>query len=123
MSRPISPWRYAEFRALWFARALSLCGDQLARVALAVLVYQRTHSAGWTGAVYALGYVPYLVGPVFAGVADRRSRRAIMLTLDVTRAAAFALMAIPWTPLPVTCAFLLLATAVSPVYDAARSAT
>jgi hypothetical protein len=35
----------AEFRAMWAAELLSVCGDQLARVALAVLVYQRTSSA------------------------------------------------------------------------------
>jgi hypothetical protein len=37
-----------EFRALWAAELLSVAGDQLARVGLAVLVYGRTGSAGWT---------------------------------------------------------------------------
>ena len=47
-----------EFRALWGAQGLSLLGDQLAQVALAVLVYDRTHSALATAAVYALTYLP-----------------------------------------------------------------
>ena len=34
----------AEFRALWLAQILSVAGDQLARVALTVLVYNRTAS-------------------------------------------------------------------------------
>ncbi len=34
-----------EFRALWAAQLLSVIGDQLARVALTVLVYDRTRSA------------------------------------------------------------------------------
>src|SRR6478672_9582221 len=35
----------AEFRALWMAQLLSVIGDQLARVALTVSVYDRTDSA------------------------------------------------------------------------------
>ena len=35
----------AEFRALWLAQILSVGGDQLARVALTFLVYDRTRSA------------------------------------------------------------------------------
>lgn len=35
----------AEFRGLWLAEALSIAGDQLAKVALAVMVYARTGSA------------------------------------------------------------------------------
>src|SRR5664280_137409 len=51
-----------EFRVLWLADVLSLLGDQLARVALAVLVYGRTGSALLTGLVYALSFLPALVG-------------------------------------------------------------
>jgi MFS family permease len=123
MERADSPWRYAEFRALWLGRGLSLCGDQLARVALAVLVFRRTGSPAWTAAIFALSYVPYLAGPLLASIADRRPRRTIMLTIDCLRAGAFAVMALPSVPLPATCALLFAATAISPLYDAARSAT
>ena len=45
-------WRdvfgHAEFRALFLAGVLSVAGDQLARVALSVLVFDRTDSAGLT---------------------------------------------------------------------------
>jgi hypothetical protein len=33
-----------EFRALWAAQVLSVAGDQLARIALTLLVYDRTRS-------------------------------------------------------------------------------
>jgi len=46
-----------EFRALWAAEALSQAGDQVARVALAVLVYGATESAALAGLTYALLYV------------------------------------------------------------------
>lgn len=52
-----------EFRAMWVAAELfSVAGDQLARVALAILVFQRTDSATLTGLTYALTFVPSFFG-------------------------------------------------------------
>jgi hypothetical protein len=42
-----------EFRVLWLAHAQSRLGDQLARVAIAVLVFSRTSSALLTALTYA----------------------------------------------------------------------
>ena len=117
-----APFAVREFRALWFGRGFSLLGDQLARVAIAVLVYHRTHSAALTGLVYGLTFLPYLAGPLMAGIADRRSRRGLMIALDVARALLVAAMALPGMPLPAMCALLIVATGVSPLYDSARSA-
>lgn len=117
-----SPFQYREFRALWLARALSLMGDQLARVAIAVLVYERTDSALLTALAYALTFLPYLAGPLVAGTADRRPRRSITVALDLARAAGVAVMALPGMPLPVMGVLLVAVTMVSPLYDAARSA-
>jgi MFS family permease len=64
-----------EFRAIWAAEALSQVGDQLARVALAVLVYDRTESAALAGLTYALTLAPaFLGGVVLSGLADRFPR-------------------------------------------------
>ena len=53
-------------------RAVSVAGDQLARVALTVLVYGRTGSAAWAAATYALTFLPALLGGVLlGGLADR----------------------------------------------------
>lgn len=117
-----APFANVEFRAIWLTRGLSLLGDQLARVALAVLVFQRTGSAALTGVAYAATFLPYLVGPSLAGAADRRSRKSILVTLDLARAAAVGAMALPGMPLLWMCVLLALVTAASPVYDAARSA-
>lgn len=123
MPRLTDAFAYPEFRAVWLGRGLSMFGDQLARVALALLVFDHTGSAAWTGFVYALSYLPYLAGPLFAGLADRRPRRTVMIVLDVFRAVAVGLMALPGVPLAAMCVLLAAATAVTPVYDAARSAT
>jgi len=116
------PFEFVEFRALWFARGLSLLGDQLARVAVTVLVYDRTDSPALTGLAYALTFLPYLAGPLLAGVADRRPRRTVIVALDLARALTVAVMALPGIPLPVMIGLLVAVTAASPVYDAARSA-
>src|SRR4051812_45574074 len=117
-----APFANTEFRAIWTTRGLSLLGDQLARVALAVLVFERTGSAALTGAAYAATFLPYLAGPAIAGTADRRPRKGILVALDVARALTVAAMALPGMPLLWMCALLALVTAATPVYDAARSA-
>jgi MFS family permease len=93
-----------EFRAIWAAEAFSQAGDQLARVALAVLVYQRTGSAALTGLTYALTLAPAFLGGVFlSGLADRFPRREIMVVADVLRALLIGLVAVPGVPFPVLC--------------------
>jgi MFS family permease len=90
-----------EFRGLWAAQVLSLLGDQLARVALTVLVFERTASALLTGLVYAVTMLPWLVGgPLLSGLADRRPRRAVMLTCLVISGVLVAGVAVPGLPLP-----------------------
>lgn len=93
-------FRIAEFRALWGAELASVAGDQLARVALAVLVWERTASAAAAAIVYALTFLPALVGGVALGwLADRCRRREVMIGCDLLRAGGVALMALPGLPL------------------------
>jgi len=90
----------AEFRSMWLAELLSVCGDQLARVALSVLVYDRTGSALLTGLTYALTYAPSLLGGIlFGGLADRFPRRAVLAGVDAGRAVLMAAVALPGVPL------------------------
>ncbi|MGP3936818.1 MFS transporter [Nonomuraea sp. KM88] len=112
-----------EFRALWYGQGLSLLGDQLAQVALAVLVYDRTQSALATAAVYALTYLPSIVGgPLLAGLADRFARRGVMLACDLIRAALVAAMAVPGMPFWALCALVFLVVLLSAPFSAARAA-
>ncbi|MGN9843977.1 MFS transporter [Nonomuraea sp. H19] len=112
-----------EFRALWYGQSLSLLGDQLAQVALAVLVYDRTGSALATAAVYALTYLPSIVGgPLLAGLADRFARRGVMLTCDLIRAVLVAAMAVPGMPFWALCSLVFLVVLLSAPFSAARAA-
>nr|WP_246238848.1 MFS transporter [Acrocarpospora corrugata] len=102
---------------------MSLLGDQLAQVALAVLVYNRTQSPLATAAVYALTYLPPIIGgPLLAGLADRFPRRRVMLLCDLLRASLVAIMAIPGTPFPVLCVLVFLVVLLSAPFSAARAA-
>jgi MFS family permease len=90
----------AEFRALWSAEVISVCGDQLARVALSVLVYERTSSVALTALTYALTFVSALLGgAVLSGLADRFPRRTVLITADLVRAVLAGSLALPGLPL------------------------
>ena len=82
----------SEFRALWAAQMLSVAGDQLARVALTWLVYERTHSALLAAVTFVASIVPTFVGGiVLSGLGDRLPRRRVMIAsdIDVTAFGAF----------------------------------
>jgi MFS family permease len=111
-----------EFRALWLAQAISLTGDQLARVAIAYLVYSETRSPLITGLVYAVTYLPWLIGgPLLGGLADRYPRRAVMITCQLIGAALVALMAVPGIPLSVLATLLFVVILVESPFLSARA--
>lgn len=117
-------WVDLEFRVLFAASVVSTVGDQLARVGLSVLVFDRTRSAGLTALTYALTYLPdVLAGPLLSGLADRWPRRTVMVVADVLRASLVALMAIPGLSLPLVAALLVCVQAVGAPGNAARAAT
>ncbi|TCO57968.1 putative MFS family arabinose efflux permease [Actinocrispum wychmicini] len=93
-----------EFRALWAAEGLSQLGDQLARVALTVLVYASTNSAALAALTLALSYTPSFLGSaLLSGLADRYPRREVMVVCDLISTGLVLIMAIPQMPLPVVC--------------------
>lgn len=114
---------FAAFRAICAAHAVSMAGDQFARVALSVLVFDRTRSAGLTALTYALTFLPDVVsGPMLAGLADRYPRRRVMIVADVLRAGLVAVMAVPGLPLPVVAVLLVVVQLAAAPAKAARTA-
>lgn len=112
-----------EFRPLFGTFLLSTAGDELARVALTVLVYQRTDSPLLAALTFAISYLPWLLGgPLLSAFADRLPRHRVLIATDAGRAVLLALMAIPGTPLPVLLGLLLLVSVGAPPFEAARSA-
>ena len=114
----------AEFRTLFASMLVSVAGDQVARVALSLLVYDRTRSAGWTAGTYALTYLPsVLAGPLLSGLADQWPRRRMMIAADLGRAVLVAAMAVPGMPLPAVAGLLVIVQAAGAPGNAARAAT
>src|SRR6516225_2691537 len=112
-----------EFRALWAAQLLSVIGDQLARVALTVLVYDRTRSALLAAITFVASIVPTFIGGVtLAWLADRYPRRAVMIACDLVRCALVLIMAIPGVPLGGLVTLLFLVTLVGAPFSSARAA-
>lgn len=112
-----------EFTALLIAYVLSTAGDQVARLGLAVVVFDRTGSAALTAVTYAVTYLPWLVaGPLLSGLGDRYPRRRILIVTDLARAGLAATLALPDLPLPVLLALVFLLVCGEPPFDSARAA-
>ena len=117
-----SPLQLPEFRRLWAADMISLLGDWAGRLALTVLVLDRTGSPAWAAAVTAVSLAGWVgIGQVLATLADRVGRLPVMLAADVARAALFGAMLLD---LPVGALLVLafLAGVATPPFEAARSA-
>jgi MFS family permease len=112
-----------EFRALWFAEAQSVFGDQLAKVALTILVYNRTGSPLLAALMYALTFLSALIGGLgLSQLADRFPRRKLMIVSALTQATLVGLMAIPDMPIAVLCVLVLAVGLVQSPSAAAQNA-
>lgn len=121
-SRPAlwAPLRNPEFRVLFVAETQSVAGDQLAKVALAILVYDRTGSPLWTAMVYALNFVPALLGGIgLARIADILPRREVLAVAAVAQAVLLVFMAVPGVPLLALCALVFVVQVIGSVSHAA----
>jgi len=89
-SEQIALFRYAGVRRLFWATLISSTGTWLAFVALAIDVYDRTHSSVWVGALLVSETLPiamlgFLLGPLL----DRLPRRSLMIGADLFRVGVF----------------------------------
>ena len=115
--------RVREFRALLVADGLSTLGDQVARIAVALLVLERSGSAFAASATYACSYLTWLVGgPLLSALPDRYPRRRLMIFCDLARMALVACLAIPGISLWLVFAVLTVVGLLAPPAEAARSA-
>jgi predicted MFS family arabinose efflux permease len=113
-----------EYAGMFTAELLSLLGDQVAAVAVAVLLYQRSGSPLLAALGYATIYLPWAVGgPLLSVLADRLSARRVMVGCDLIRAGLIGLAAVPGLPLMVVGALVLVAAFLAPPFDASVSST
>src|SRR3954451_8748530 len=83
------------FRRLAASYAINEFGDNFALIALAVLVFDRTHSASATAALFiATKFLPAFVAPVITARIDRLAVRAVLPSLYLIEALLFAALAV-----------------------------
>lgn len=112
-----------EYTAIFAAQLLSILGDQLARVALTVLVYARTGSPLLAAVTFAASLLPAMAGGMLGGqLADRYPRRTVMIACDLASAALVAVMALPGMPPAALIALIAVVAAVSGPFTSARAA-
>ena len=95
MSSYLRVLRHKDFRFLFLGQSASAIGDQVAILALALYITQRTGSPTDLGLVLAAGTVPLMALILFGGVwADRLPRHRIMIATDLIRTALHGLLAV-----------------------------
>ncbi len=103
-----SLWRNRNFRPLFSAQIISLLGSGVTTVGLALFAYQLTGGASATaviGNALTLRILAFLLFSQPAGViADRVSKKRILIAADVTRFALLALLFGPRPKNPQSCA-------------------
>jgi MFS family permease len=96
--------RSGDLRRLLGSQLVSSSGSWAYNVALAVFLYDRTHSASWVAAGTLVRFLPWLVFSGYAGViAERFERVKLMIWLNVLAIGLqLGLAAVTWRAWPVT---------------------
>jgi predicted MFS family arabinose efflux permease len=118
---------WPDFRRLFAARTISLLGDWFSLIAIVALLRETVGSDPRAlGGVLILRLLPYfLAGPVAGVVADRVSRKLVMVASDIVRAVLIlGMIAAPVMPRPVAFIYTLTALQIagSAFFEPARSA-
>jgi predicted MFS family arabinose efflux permease len=108
---PLRPLRHAGFRRLAISYTLNELGWGFGTIALSLVVFDHTHSALATTALWLCTLlVPALIGPAATARLDRGAMRRTLPALYLVEAAIFAALALvssaPWLPLVLVLAAL-----------------
>ena len=113
-----------DYRLLWSAQVVSTFGDRLTQIGLITLVFAMTGSNHSIGLVLTLSVVPRAVVGLFAGVlADRVSRKTVLVATDYVRALIALVLALAADlPLGAVYALAVLLATVTAFFTPTRSA-
>ena len=85
--------RNKTFRRLWYGLAISMLGEWFSTVALFVLIYELTGSELGIGLLFVIRMFSLAFPQIFTGMlADRFSRKALMIWANVLSAMAVLLL-------------------------------
>lgn len=95
---PASLFRNPDFMRLWVAQGVSALGGRFTRTALPIVAISGlAASPGEVGVLSALGFLPtILVGLFLGGWIDRRPKKALLIAMDVLRAATVIAIPFAW---------------------------
>ena len=108
----------AAFHRYWTARLVSYAGDQIARTALMVAVFDRYGGAA-VGFFLLAATVPRLFGSALGALADRFDQRRIIVACDVAQAALYTAIALLSPSLPVLLALVAAAAVAATTFTPA----
>ncbi len=113
-----------SFSALWTGQLISLMGDRIHQIALALVVLYATGSPIAVGAVFFAAHLPNLLFSAAAGTfVDRWEHREVMVVADLLRAAIVLLIPIAVvTSLPLVYPLVFLLTTISVFFRPAKGA-
>jgi predicted MFS family arabinose efflux permease len=107
--------RSRSFRLYWSARTASIAGNQIARVALTVLVYRLGGGAAGISVLLLAFTLPRLLGPLAGAIADRVDNKRLMVLCDLAQGVLFVVLAwVRWWPAVIV--IVLAATLFSTAY-------
>jgi MFS family permease len=110
--------RDKPFLSLWAARAISFMGDQVATVALVLLV-SRSHPATAVGGLLLAESLPWLLSAIAGSVADRVDRRRLMIVCQFGQGIIFAGITVWLPPYPALLALVVIASLMGTLLRAA----
>jgi|SRR5580693_2141545 DHA3 family macrolide efflux protein-like MFS transporter len=128
---PLPPLFNSNFLLLWQSQTISQLGNQAFVVLMLFWTKERTSSAGLVGLLMMLTSLPsLLIGPIAGAIADRLSRRSIILGADLARGVdllvlAFLMARLDGTPrllVPVFFAVTLINAVIAAVFMPAVNA-
>jgi MFS family permease len=94
-SASLAPFRSRNFTLMWVGALLSNIGTWMEAVGLSYYVAHTTGRASWSGVVAAAGFLPNgILGPIGSAIADRWSRRRILVIGNMLSAGVAAILAV-----------------------------
>ena len=93
----MSVFRYREFRVWWLSSLLSNTGTMAQTVAVTILLDSLTGQATWVGFGTLASTLPTVfVGPIAGSLADRHSRRSVLLCTQAAATILSVMLAVAW---------------------------
>ena len=117
-ARGLAAFGNRDYTIFWCGALLSNCGTWLQALVVPYVLFQLTGSALWVGLASAAQFLPMVVmSPLGGSLADRRSRRSVLLTTQTGMALTALGLLIAWTAGVASPWVLLFFTAVAGVLN------